>query len=60
MRLRDGSSNFQSVSEDTMTTVTDMIQNTPWFEVAAQGLVIADQNQSGPLSILFVICFWNN
>ena len=55
MRLNDNSSNFQSVSDDSMTTVTDMIQNMPWFEVTAQGLVIANQNQSGPLSV--IICF---
>jgi hypothetical protein len=30
-----------------MATVIDLIQNTPYFEVAAQGMIIANQNQSG-------------
>jgi hypothetical protein len=40
-----------------MDTVTDMIQNTPLFEVAAQGLIIANQNQSGLFDHVGIICF---
>lgn len=35
------------MSKETMATVTDMVQSTPLLEVAAKGLIIADQNQSG-------------
>jgi len=38
--------NFQSMSKETMVTMVDMVQNTPLLEVAAQGLIVANQNQS--------------
>jgi hypothetical protein len=45
------------LSEEKMDTVTDMIQNTPLFGVAAQGLIIANQNQSGLFDRMGIICF---
>jgi hypothetical protein len=40
--------------KETIATVTDTTQNTPLFEVAAEGMVIANQNQSGLLNLMGV------
>jgi hypothetical protein len=40
-----------------MDIVTDMVQNTPFFEVAAQGLVIANQNQSSSFNHMRIFYF---